>query len=620
MPLYLFTALLVLLCVDMSAAPAAGQTGEPGGPLEPGFAALAEAERPHLGDAPVVLMTSRDLSHLIGPGDTVKARRSVVEVAGQPFEKAVRLDVLEPADPVWEVTLRSATNAQPIREGEVIFGTFWVRAEAANESASGEFKAFLEETGTYEGWLTFAGSPGRQWSQRYFACKAPRDLEAGRLNLVWHLGQRKQAVEVAGLQVWSLGPDVSISGLPASRVSYVGREADATWRSEAQQRIDKIRKGPLRLRISSGGLPVPEAKLSIELERHAFGFGTFIEGDSPVLWNSPDGERYREVLRRYFNRVTCAIYPAEGWGWPNPDVRARYLRVLEWADEQGFDLRAHVLVWSGWQWLPAAWRDAADDPVLLRRLVEAHLQEVPRAIERFDLDELDVMNEPRANHVLEDLLGGSSIRHNWFAQADAVLPGVKLAINEYGILSDGGTNAGNHEAYEEAIRDLLEAGAPLEVIGLQSHIGEDFTPPRQIWAVLDRFAAFGLPLQVTELDVNTRDREAQADYLRDFLTAVFAHEAVEAVTLWGFWAGAQWIPDAALWDEDWSIKPAGEAFVKLITETWHTREDAAADAAGTAEVRGFYGTFRVEVEAAGKRKVFTIEHRKDGVTHDLSMD
>jgi hypothetical protein len=50
-------------------------------------------------------------------------------------------------------------------------------------------------------------------------------------------------------------------------------------------------------------------------------------------------------------------------------------------------------------------------------------------------------------------------------------------------------------------------------------------PFARLLEVLDRFSAFGLPIQITEFDVTIRDEEVQAQYLRDFCTGVFSHPA-----------------------------------------------------------------------------------------------
>lgn len=40
-------------------------------------------------------------------------------------------------------------------------------------------------------------------------------------------------------------------------------------------------------------------------------------------------------------------------------------------------------------------------------------------------------------------------------------------------------------------------------------------------------------MQITDFDYDTIDRQLQADYTSDFLTAMFAHEGVDDALMWG---------------------------------------------------------------------------------------
>src|SRR5690606_7782682 len=93
----------------------------------------------------------------------------------------------------------------------------------------------------------------------------------------------------------------------------------------------------------------------------------------------------------------------------------------------------------------------------------------------------------------------------------------------------------------------------------------------QVYTVLEEFAAFGVPLSITEYDYahytnnNTTCVKANeavaATYMRDFLTMVFSHPAVESFILWDFADGFHWRCDAPIFREDWSLKPSGEAYL-----------------------------------------------------------
>lgn len=82
---------------------------------------------------------------------------------------------------------------------------------------------------------------------------------------------------------------------------------------------------------------------------------------------------------------------------------------------------------------------------------------------------------------------------------------------------------------------LLRNEIPLKVIAFQGHYQDQLTDPERLLKILDRFARYKVPLQVTEFDVAIDDEQLQADYLRDFLLACFSHPSVELIQQWGFW-------------------------------------------------------------------------------------
>ncbi|TVR48451.1 MAG: hypothetical protein EA425_14485 [Puniceicoccaceae bacterium] len=542
---------------------------------------------------PALVLISGAAPEFFQAGGSAGAK--VLQAEAMPFEEAVRVKVPHPTDPVWGATLTSPRSETPIATGDVLLGSFWIRGCAETESGSGQVTAYLQRPEpSWHGLQNLAINQGAHWQRRFFRAVADRDFDAGTVNLVFHLGSLAQTVDIGGLMVWNLGPGIDPASLPSTRIDYAPMHLDPAWLARMQERIDRHRMGEVRLTVrNAAGEPLADAAVQVELVRHAFGFGTFIEGPSPVLESGLDAERFRETVLRYFNRVTSAVYPAD-WGWQSEATRAAYLAALKWATEHGLDIRAHTVIWPSWQWSPSAWRPLADDPPALQSQVLAQIEEVLAALKPFRIDQVDLVNEPRVNNDFETILGRDAIAE-WFAAAAEIHSGPVLAVNEYGILSAGAILTANHDHYAGFVQDLLDRGAPLGAIGFQCHLDENPSPPGQVEAVLDRFATLGLPLQITELTLKTTDEQYQADYLRDFLTVVFAHPAVASITFWGFWEGRIWLEDSALWRRDWSPKPAAEVLDHLLTEEWTTRLSLRTGEDGTARFRGFHGRYRIAV-------------------------
>jgi hypothetical protein len=100
---------------------------------------------------------------------------------------------------------------------------------------------------------------------------------AGEVQMSLRLGFVSQIVEIGGLSVVNLQKNTAFADLPKTKISYAGMAADAPWRKAADERIDKIRKGPLRIIVKDkAGKPAPSATANAKLVKHAFAFGTCV--------------------------------------------------------------------------------------------------------------------------------------------------------------------------------------------------------------------------------------------------------------------------------------------------------------------------------------------------------
>ena len=89
---------------------------------------------------------------------------------------------------------------------------------------------------------------------------------------------------------------------PASR-SVPQRGAE--WRSEADSRIERLRKGDLVVEVRRhNGAPLKDAPLEYRLERHSFLFGTAI-AYAPFADRGDDGRHYRQFILDHFNTLIC---------------------------------------------------------------------------------------------------------------------------------------------------------------------------------------------------------------------------------------------------------------------------------------------------------------------------
>ena len=180
-----------------------------------------------------------------------------------------------------------------------------------------------------------------------------------------------------------------------------------------------------------------------------------------------------------------------------------------------------------------------------------------------------------------------------FREARA-LTKLPMVINEDQLFRPGPQQDRTFELLEKLKRD----GVRVDGLGNQAHFHSSFLPsPEDLLRVTDRFAAVVPKQVITEYDIVTNGDDAlAADYLRDSLIACFSHPAYDGFLLWGFWEGAHWLPEAALWRKDWSIRPIGTVWEEWVGKTWHTRVELKSDATGMVTWRGFKGTYRLKLD------------------------
>jgi endo-1,4-beta-xylanase len=521
--------------------------------------------------------------------DAVKLE--TITVQGQKFQNAWRVTGLKPLEQPYFSQLSAGTKVA-ISKDDVMIVQFWARSASA-QPAQTEF-AFEQSGEPYDKSISVGVRLTDAWTLYSAPFKAKNDFAIGAGSARFRLGYANQSFELGGVIVKNYAKTKGIKDLPFAGFSYAGREANAAWRAAAQTRIDQIRKADVRVKVvDSSDQPVPGATVKIEMKRHAFPFGSAVDAER-LLGASSDSQQYKQTILELFNRVSLE----NDLKWPSWETytRDRALEALKFFKANDIPVRGHNLIWP----CNDAYCLPTDVPLLftdlpkLRSRIDAHLVDILGAT-KGQIVEWDVVNEPSVNKRLANVLGEDEIAA-WYKRAKQLEPNAKLYLNDFGNLGEGNLDV----EYKRIIKRVLALGAPLEGIGLQGHFDVKVTPPEELYTRLQDFAALGLPLAITEFDVNTTDEALQADYLRDFMTVAFSTSGVDSFLMWGFWAGQHWLPDAALYRQDWSLKPNGQAFKDLIFKTWWTNVSGSSDSSGAYTTRGFLGDYDVTVSANGK--------------------
>jgi len=103
--------------------------------------------------------------------------------------------------------------------------------------------------------------------------------------------------------------------------------------------------------------------------------------------------------------------------------------------------------------------------------------------------------------------------------------------------------------------ELLQAQGLIDGIGIQGHFLER-AEVSEVESNLELLAATGLPIHVTEFDVNFEDDARHANVYRDLFSVFWNNPSVLGVTNWGFREGAVWQANSHLVNSDGTPRPA----------------------------------------------------------------
>lgn len=250
--------------------------------------------------------------------------------------------------------------------------------------------------------------------------------------------------------------------------------------------------------------------------------------------------------------------------------------IAAFARSAGKRLRGHTLVWHSQ--IPG-WVSEPRTAQAQRQVLVDHVSTVAGHFAG-QVAQWDVVNEPLnedgtlRSSVWYDRLGESYIA-DALRTARAADPQARLYVNDYNV---EGVNAKSTGLYN-LVRRLQAAGVPIDGVGLQGHliVGQ---VPASIQQNIERFAALGLDVEITELDIRIpvpADANELAQQATDYGRVVAACAAVtrcRGITTWGVSDGASWIPDffpgygaALLFDAGFRAKPAYFSVVTALGGT-----------------------------------------------------
>ena len=268
----------------------------------------------------------------------------------------------------------------------------------------------------------------------------------------------------------------------------------------------------------------------------------------------------------YWNQVT----PENAGKWGSVEATRDVMTwtqldaAYDFAKANGLPFRFHVLLWGNQQ---PAWIATLPANEQLEEIEEWFAAVAARYP---DIDYVEVVNEPirdapdglpgnfdapgsvdpNDGNYMNALGGSGDSGWDWvinaFRLAREAFPNASLVLNEYSIVNDPTTL----NRYIGII-NLLKAEGLVDIVSEQAHgFTVNTMQAATLTANLNTLAATGLPIMITEMDIDgadatTANDATQLDRYQRLFPALWEHPAIMGITTWGYRPG-MWRPNGVL--------------------------------------------------------------------------
>ncbi|KAF7811084.1 endo-1,4-beta-xylanase A-like [Senna tora] len=329
------------------------------------------------------------------------------------------------------------------------------------------------------------------------------------------------------------------------------------WKSHQYQSMEQTRKRKVQFQaVDKQGKPVANAKISINQKASHFPIGCTINPN--ILTNTA-------YQNWYLPRFKYATLEDQMKWFVNEPVQGKedYSAadaLIHFAEQHGISVRGHNVHWDSPSFQPT-WVPPLSPAQLGGAVVKRQHSIMNRY--RHKVIAWDVVNENVHYNFLESKLG-SDQSARIFEVAHAIDPTATLFMNDYNTIEDAKDGKATPARYLQRLKELQSypgySGWPIG-IGLEGHF---FTPDMAYMrASLDTLGASGMPIWLTELDVNSQPN--QALYLEDILREATSHPNVKGIIIW-----AAWKPEGCyrmcLTDNNFKNLPTGDVVDKVLNE------------------------------------------------------
>jgi endo-1,4-beta-xylanase len=212
--------------------------------------------------------------------------------------------------------------------------------------------------------------------------------------------------------------------------------------------------------------------------------------------------------------------------------------IYDYTEQKGIIFKEHTFVWGPQQ-------PTGD-------LTEAHVRTwMSEFCARYPGTRLiDVVNEPPPHtepSYAEAIGGGTDGDWRWIANAFTwareYCPNAVLILNDYNNIEFGNQN----QHFIDIVHAVQALGAPVDALGAQAHGLSGANATANMIELLTKLHDdTGLPVYITEYDINQEDDAAQLDRFQQQFPFFLETEWIHGVTVWGWIFGRTWVESSGL--------------------------------------------------------------------------
>ena len=259
----------------------------------------------------------------------------------------------------------------------------------------------------------------------------------------------------------------------------------------------------------------------------------------------------RDGFAKYWNQITPenegkwgSVQPSQGtFNWSSLD------KIYAYAQSNNVVFKQHNFVWGSQQ---PGWVNNGNAQTAVQAWMKAFCDRYPNT------KLIDVVNEPPPHTTpayINGMGGTGTSGYDWivnaFKWARAACPNAILILNDYNNIEYSTDNA----HFIDIVNKIKAAGAPIDAVGAQAHDAYKLSTST-VKGFIDKLAATGLPVYITEYDIGLADDNQQKTVMQDQITMYFDHPSVKGITLWGYIVGATWRSNTGLQQPSGAMRPA----------------------------------------------------------------